>query len=300
MKALSFLQSIPDKLGISKTLEMISKVYKKEGQIEQAILFANKSLLVADSNNIVNQQQVILPLLAKYYSEIQHTDKSYKYLQRYVDLKESNVNKNSKQIQVEYEMQMRQQEGRLAEEKQKKQRTLTYFSIGGLVLFGLLSGVIFFKNRDLKESYKNLYNKHIALSKKEEELIEIKKLTKIRPQMDEGLYPGLFVELSDLMVVERIFLNKNLTLDDLAKRLNTNRTYLSQVINDTFNTNFNNYINEYRIKEAQKLFLQSASKLLTIEAIAQNVGFNSKAPFNIAFKKFTGLTPTDFMRMQES
>lgn len=308
MRALSFLHSIPDQLGISKTLVNISTVYNEEGKLKEAISFAEKALMVADSNTMINQQQSILPLLAGLYYDAGQQEKAYSLLRRYTEIKESNVNKVSLQIQGEYESQLRQhetlllkKEKQLQGEKIRKQKTVIYLSGGALVLFLVLSGMIFLKNKKLKESYQHLYKTHMELTKKEEELIDIKKESKYtRSTLKDEAQQSLLNELAKLMLHEKIFLNKDLNLDELAKRLGTNRTYLSQVINDNFNTNFNNYINEYRVKEAQRLLLNPSSKILTIEAIAQNVGFNSKSSFNTAFKKFTGLTPSDFINIKEN
>jgi len=96
-----------------------------------------------------------------------------------------------------------------------------------------------------------------------------------------------------------VYLSNQLTIEELAKKLNTNRTYLSQIINENFSTNFNNFINKYRVKEAQRMLLEGNNKTFTIESIANSAGFHSKSSFNTAFKKLTGLTPSDFIRLKE-
>ncbi len=296
--ALSYLNAIPDKAGISQTLEKLSKVYDMQGNLQQAALLASQALSVADSFNIVNQQEALLPLVAGYFARLNETAKAYKSLQRYINIKQSGTSLSSRQIQVEYESQLRNHEASLLMEKHNKQKAIAYTAIAAFIVVGILLLLIYLKNKDLKSSYKYLYEKHIALSQKEEELSEIKKITKGRSPLKEDFHQGLLDQLTDLMQTEKVFLTKELSLDDLAKRLNTNRTYLSQFINDQFQSNFSNYVNEYRVKEARKILLQPAGKLLKIEAIAQDVGFNSKSSFNIAFKKFTGLTPSDFMAIR--
>ncbi|RTZ81689.1 MAG: AraC family transcriptional regulator, partial [SAR324 cluster bacterium] len=73
-----------------------------------------------------------------------------------------------------------------------------------------------------------------------------------------------------------------------------NRTYISQTINEKFNKNYSSFINEYRIKEAQKLLLKDTN--LTYEGIGFEVGFKSKSAFNSAFKTYTGVTPSIFVK----
>jgi len=80
--------------------------------------------------------------------------------------------------------------------------------------------------------------------------------------------------------------------------MGVNATVLSYVINKGFAKNFNDLINEYRIEEVKsKLAAADDSTLL---AVAFDAGFNSKATFNRAFKKFTGLSPKEFQESLKS
>ena len=99
----------------------------------------------------------------------------------------------------------------------------------------------------------------------------------------------------DAVVTQKAYANPELTLTDLAKQLQTNSSFLSKVINTGFEQNFNDFINYYRVEEVkQKLQLEAAGQV-TIMSIAYDAGFNSKATFNRAFKKFTGKNPKDFL-----
>jgi AraC-like DNA-binding protein len=86
----------------------------------------------------------------------------------------------------------------------------------------------------------------------------------------------------------------NFNIEDIAEALNTNTRYLSQVINETFEMNFFNFVNKYRIEEAKEILQSKDAEKYTIEGVAKMVGFNSKSSFNGAFKKSTGFTPSEF------
>ena len=101
-------------------------------------------------------------------------------------------------------------------------------------------------------------------------------------------------DLLEIMKKEKPYLEQNLNIFILAKKINTNSKYLSQVINQEFNKSFVHFINEYRIEEAKQILL--ANNNYTIEAKSQMVGFKSKSSFNIAFKRHTGLTPTLYIQ----
>lgn len=103
-----------------------------------------------------------------------------------------------------------------------------------------------------------------------------------------------FARLLALMDEEKPYLDRELTLQKLAEHLAILSNHLSQVINYKTNQNFFDFINAYRIKEAQKLLVDQRGELLTILAIGVEVGFNSKSSFNSAFKKYTGKTPSEY------
>ncbi|MEJ2618370.1 MAG: helix-turn-helix domain-containing protein, partial [Ignavibacteriaceae bacterium] len=92
----------------------------------------------------------------------------------------------------------------------------------------------------------------------------------------------------------RAYLNPNISLLDLSSSLNINSKFISQTINEKFNQNFFEFINSYRIKYAKELMKDSERKERRILEILYESGFNSKSAFNNAFKKFTGLTPSQY------
>ena len=119
-----------------------------------------------------------------------------------------------------------------------------------------------------------------------------------------GLTDSLSLELKSkilqLMENEKIYKENNLNLEQLADKLNTNRHNTSQVINEHFNQSFHELVNTYRINEAKQLLKDDKEKSLNIIEIAYEVGYNNKATFNKAFKKYTNLTPSQFQKKQLS
>ncbi|HEX9001298.1 MAG TPA: helix-turn-helix transcriptional regulator [Blastocatellia bacterium] len=96
------------------------------------------------------------------------------------------------------------------------------------------------------------------------------------------------------MATEKPFTDGDLTLQKLSEQLAIPATHLSQVVNERLNQSFSDFINSYRVREAQAKLLDPATKHYSILAIAEDVGFNSKSTFNAVFKKQTGLTPSEF------
>lgn len=101
-------------------------------------------------------------------------------------------------------------------------------------------------------------------------------------------------QLKNYMESGKPYTNIDLTLKGLATALDTYPHYITQVLNTVFNQNFYDFINTYRIEEAQKCLVDSKFKNLTILAIAYDCGFNSKSTFNRIFKQKTGFTPSEY------
>lgn len=105
-------------------------------------------------------------------------------------------------------------------------------------------------------------------------------------------------KLQRLMAEQKPFKNPDLTLDELAKSLNIHPNYLSQVINSKENKTFYDLINEKRVDAFIKNITQPVNQQYTLLAIAYDSGFNSKASFNRNFKKYTGYTPSHYLKLQ--
>ena len=103
-------------------------------------------------------------------------------------------------------------------------------------------------------------------------------------------------QLLKYMNEEKLYLDQTLSLKMLAERLSISTNYLSQIINEMFNQNFNDFVNQYRVRECIDCLQDKNNGHKTLLRIAFESGFNTKATFNSAFKKFTGLTPKQFRK----
>ena len=106
----------------------------------------------------------------------------------------------------------------------------------------------------------------------------------------------LTTSLESLMKDKKIYLQDDLTLSMLASILDTTTNHLSQVINSTYSRNFYDFVNGYRIEYAKKLMAQKLNQDTPILDVLLESGFKSSSTFYNAFKKETGLTPTQFKK----
>ena len=105
--------------------------------------------------------------------------------------------------------------------------------------------------------------------------------------------------LTHVMETEKLFLDPELSLPKLSKKLFLSPNHVSQVINGKLNKAFLDYVNEYRLREAKRLLKAPESAHLSILGTAIDAGFSSKNSFYSAFKKYTGMTPSQY-RMQHT
>lgn len=102
-------------------------------------------------------------------------------------------------------------------------------------------------------------------------------------------------KIETLIQSEKLYENPELSLTEVARKLQTNTSIISKAINQGFAMNFNDFINKYRIEAVKKKFTNGEHKKSTLLGIAYDCGFNSKATFNRAFKKNTGFSPKDYL-----
>lgn len=99
-----------------------------------------------------------------------------------------------------------------------------------------------------------------------------------------------------LVEVEKIYCDPNTSLKSISMKLNISPRLISQVINAELKKSFYEWINYYRIKEAQRLLADPRFKEKSIIDIAYSTGFNTKSAFNRVFKQFTGMTPSMYKK----
>mgnify|MGYP002778551235 CR=1 FL=1 len=135
---------------------------------------------------------------------------------------------------------------------------------------------------------KNLFIKSEALSQSH------------KYHLNEDLPNKIDLKLKEILLAymnkEKPYLDAELTLTSLAKDLKVSRSQLSLLINEGIGDNFYDFVNKYRVDEVKRLISGSKMKNYSLLGIALEAGFKSKSTFNLVFKRFTGLTPTEFKK----
>ncbi len=127
-----------------------------------------------------------------------------------------------------------------------------------------------------------------------DKVLPFKKYRKTGLTRDHSL--ELKSRLIDVMEKDKPYLDSELRIAHLAKKLNLSRHHMSQVINEHFDLSFFDFINHYRVEEAKKMMVTDDH--LNMTEILYSSGFNNRVSFYKAFKKFTKTTPSEFRAQQ--
>lgn len=106
-------------------------------------------------------------------------------------------------------------------------------------------------------------------------------------------------KLLEVMELEKPYLDSELKIQQLAQRIGLSTHHLSQVINELLHQSYADFINTWRINEARRLLLSPSYENEKILSVAFDSGFHNKATFNAAFKKYTGMSPSEYKRYHQ-
>ena len=107
-------------------------------------------------------------------------------------------------------------------------------------------------------------------------------------------------QIMQLFDEEKIYLNPDLTLAKLGQQINLNTKQVSQIINQTQQINYSQFVSRYRVEAAKEMLASSKHSNAKIATIAYDCGFNSISSFNKAFKKLVGTTAQEYKRLMQN
>lgn len=278
----------------------IAYTYQMEHRYDQSIAYWQQALQLTDQNHIDDQAAGICQQLAANYRLTGDSATANRYHIRYLEKREEMHNNrlsNIAELNYIYELKKEEERARQLEERHHYQQQALI--AGALVLLVVLvfAFLLWRKNRELQERNKSLYEKNRQVMKIEADEQNLRKVyskSSLNDEQRESLTDRIQETLSD----PDIICQQDFTLSKLAKLINSNTSYVSQVINEKYGMAFSNLLSSRRIKVACQWMDNPAEYgHLTIEAIAMGTGFKSRTTFVNAFKRETGLKPSEYLRM---
>ena len=214
-------------------------------------------------------------------------------LQQFANIKEMSFAGSLRRVNEQMEQGRR--------ERQVMTTTIIVLLIIALVI-SLSLYILYRKNRQLRASYSNLYQKNQEVLRLEEEYKKPQLEEKYKQsRLGEPDKQALYDKIQQILANSKEIFDSDFSLQRLADLTETSYKKVSQVINEKAGCNFNNLINEYRVKEACRRMNDTEQYgKYTIEAISTSVGFKSRSTFLLQFKRVTGLTPSEYQRAQKS
>lgn len=288
----------------------IAHTYRLEKDYRHETDYLEKALQLADSSNVGDQAIGICKLLAESYLQQGNAERQQHYRQLYLERKEETLaNKLVNIGELNYIYELKQEQERAAELAEQQWRQQMLLLAAGLVLLVVIGSALLLwrKNRQLHARNKSLYDKNRqllemerseqALRKEYEKLAEEAKYS--RSSLSDEQKNTLIFRIQEILNSPETICQQDFTLAKLTKLVDSNTSYVSQVINESYGTPFSNVLAGFRIKEACRRINDESGQYsqITIEAISTSVGFKSRTSFINAFKREVGLTPSEYLRM---
>ncbi len=262
----------------------------------EAVEYYRRGLDITEKYQLYFYGYGIYQELAEVYSAMGEHDRAVEYLSMYYDLKDRvfNVEKERSfnSLIRQYEGQKNANELQHRDVQLLKQRQLIELVVAAFIVAVVVVLAVVLRNRSQNMMYRQLVVKYNAYQKREKELLE--RLDAVKQDGlggENGTIRLLFDRLSDFMRQEKMYAVKNLTVEDMAARLGTNRSYLSRAVNTYAGVSFNAWLNSMRIKESIKLLSETD---MPIKKVADEVGYANLTTFYNNFIKETGVPPSKF------
>lgn len=297
------------------TLYGYARAWHEKQAMDKAIPALEEALKLTHTENSPIHRDKLLKELSLCYESKGQYDRALEWQRRFQAESDSLFNTDKERslsdLRLKYDTERRENEIKEVKlnllQKTKKEQLLIISLIGVFLMALFLVYFIWRRNRfyaTIVHQYKARIRREKQMQEKLREL-EVKNSGETEDNQDEPQKKysmsslteekstNLFSRLEKLMREESIYRDNFLTKEKVADVLGTNRTYLSQIINQQTSFTFTQYINEYRINEAVKL-ISDPENQIPLKAISSEVGFSSMTTFYKAFQNIVGMTPSQY------
>ena len=323
--------------GILSSQGLITKIYAEAKQYDKAIASINTALDIARKNNSLDFITTLYRDLSGIYKEMGNTELANKWELEYLRINEKLQGDGQlasvKNVKFMRELNKANEQVRELSEKRRLQNILFCCALVVMAVIGALLYRIYRANRKIRSNNRHLYRNYVDMLDKEEQARERRKLdeqriaeleTRIRDMESAAVAVSagndskevsqkvkyqnsrmtgddakeLYAAVLGVMENSDEIYKLGFNVDRLSELVHSRPRYVSQAINQEYGSNFNSLLNEYRIKEACRRLGGNADYAnMTIEGIAESVGFKSRTSFGALFKSITGLSPSAYQKI---
>ena len=283
----------------AQNLSDLGKLFLELNKLDSASFYV-------DLSNEVAKEYHFFKLITDNYLTLSKIEESkgrkaaaLEYYKKYAELKDSILSVENfsdiNQLQRRYEISKTDQQIEQLVMEKHYQKIIWIITLLILIVVSVALLLLFSQNKRLNTAYKSLFDKNIKI-------IELQKSSKSdaekyqKSALTDAMQDELLNKILTLMENTEIICDTEFSLDKMAELVQSNATYVSQVINTDLKKNFRSFLNSYRIQEAQRLFSELDLTKYTIAAIAHDVGFKSPSAFRSTFKEITGVSPNFYLK----
>lgn len=286
-----------------------SKVLINKGDYDEAIPLLKKGISISNDRNSSTYRHLLYQTLSNCYERKQDYANALEYYKKYRVEKDSILTEEKErslnELRIKYDVE--KQENEIAHSKLRllqNEKKVQFLTFGFLLIFVALGFTYYLYIRKNRLFLKIVEQNQDAIRREENLRFEIRRL-KNEEQKDKvdvtGKYAAssltdektveLYYLLNQLMLEKKVYKDHFITKEKVADMLSTNRTYLSQVINEQSGKTFTHYINSFRVEEAVRV-LSDANNNIPLKALSSELGFNSISTFYNVFQSAVGMPPS--------
>lgn len=279
----------------------LGKNYLQLKELDSVVKYLEKIKKITDEESFTfSEMEEVYRTLAYCHSLLGNKEESAENLKLYTELDEKNDNINAdinNEIHEKYDIVPLKEKIESLDNygQQQKSRATLWYSVSAFLIFSLL--LFFFLYRKKQQQVKKRFQELL-------QTIHTLEQAKTQPQPQKPT-ASIITDESVLEILEGLktfekkeqYLRQECTLSYVAKKLKTNTSYLSNVINTYKEKSFKAYLSELRINAAL-IRLKNDPKLraYTIQAIAEEFGFKRQETFSKAFKTQTKMLPSRYIK----
>jgi len=280
----------------------LARMAIESGDYRLAEKYALESLEMSTKQNIPREQNHALKLLVQIYLALNEKEKGTQAYEAQIALSDSLFDKEKtksfNELSVLHDLKVKNQlilNQQLEIDNSKLHEIWLKSLLTAAILLMLLILLFYrFRSKKLRQQYElnlQLMNEEPKVSTK---IISDSTADNADEQPDQ--IEHIYQKIQTLFSTKKPFTESDLSIATLAERLNTNQNYVSRAINEYSGMNFYHFLNKYRTGETRRLIEENSKYGLSLEQIMHKSGFRSRSVFIEAFKKFTGMTPGQFLK----
>lgn len=284
----------------------IALCYAKAGDYRRAMEALSHSEQLAKEEGVLDAKLEVYRFMTEYAHEAGNSEVENRYRSSYLSLKDSLLNYHQLQSinQLQLMRDLKEIDQRMEEVKQRsrkvRQIAITATVVALIILIFLLW--MYRQNRVLRAANRQLYEKSLSLLEKGDRERSRRNEKREEPANSPNEEDSQILQkIIEVMENNPEIFEPDFTTERLAQIIDEKYRTVSRIINETGVENSSQFINRYRIDEAcRRINNVKQYGHLSLEAIANSVGFRSRSSFGVAFKRATGLTPSEYQKMARS